>query len=151
APHGFRAESLYACYGLAESTLLVAGTSRGVKPRIRSFSKKGLEMQIARPPEDDGDAQRLVGCGAGTLEGHRAIIVDPQKLTVCAAGEIGEIWVTGPSVARGYWNLREESELTFNARLADTGEGPFLRTGDLGFQLDGDLYVAGRLKDLIII
>jgi acyl-CoA synthetase (AMP-forming)/AMP-acid ligase II len=78
-------------------------------------------------------------------------IVDPDALVQCPDGEVGEIWVSGPSVAQGYWNQAQETEHTFQASLADTGEGPFLRTGDLGFLKDGELYITGRLKDLIII
>jgi len=69
-------------------------------------------------------------------------------VTACASDEVGEIWVSAPSVAHGYWNRPEETELTFHAYLADSGEGPFLRTGDLGFLGDGELFVTGRLKDL---
>ena len=81
----------------------------------------------------------------------KIVIVHPESLTPCAPDEVGEIWVSGPSVAQGYWNRPEETERTFRAYLAETGEGPFLRTGDLGFLKDGELFVTGRLKDLIII
>ena len=77
-------------------------------------------------------------------------IVDPETLTACPADDVGEIWVQGPSMAQGYWNRPEETRHTFQARLAD-GDGPFLRTGDLGYLHEGQLYVTGRLKDLIII
>jgi len=72
-------------------------------------------------------------------------------LTQCPADQVGEIWVAGSSVALGYWNKPEETERTFQAYLADTGEGPFLRTGDLGYRVDDVLFITGRLKDLIII
>jgi acyl-CoA synthetase (AMP-forming)/AMP-acid ligase II len=79
------------------------------------------------------------------------VIVDPQSLTRCSPGQEGEIWVSGPSVARGYWNKPDETGYVFRAHLADTGEGPFLRTGDLGFLKKGELFITGRIKDLIII
>ncbi|MEG5061534.1 AMP-binding protein [Microcoleus sp. A2-D2] len=78
-------------------------------------------------------------------------MVNPESLTQCQPHEVGEIWVAGETVARGYWNRPEETEKTFQAYLSDTSEGPFLRTGDLGFLRDGELFVTGRLKDLIII
>jgi acyl-CoA synthetase (AMP-forming)/AMP-acid ligase II len=82
---------------------------------------------------------------------QKIIIVDPESLRALSPGQVGEVWVSGPSVAQGYWNRVAETEHTFKAFLADTGEGPFLRTGDLGFLLDGELFLTGRLKDLIII
>ena len=72
------------------------------------------------------------------------MIAHPETLTRCAADEVGEIWVSGPSVTQGYWNQAEQTESTFRAYLADTGEGPFLRTGDLGFLQNGELFVTGR-------
>src|SRR5262249_18938501 len=72
-------------------------------------------------------------------------------MTACPDGRVGEVWVAGPSVAAGYWNRPEETARTFRATLADTGEGPFLRTGDLGFLQDGELFVTGRIKDVIIL
>lgn len=92
----------------------------------------------------------FVGCGRA--EGETGVaIVNPETLTLCARDEVGEIWVSGPSLTRGYWGRPEETSATFWARLSGTGDGPFLRTGDLGFQQNGVLYVTGRLKDLIII
>ena len=80
---------------------------------------------------------------------QQIIIADPQKMTTLPPDQVGEIWVAGPGVAQGYWNRPQESELTFRAYLRDTGQGPFLRTGDLGFIEDGELFITGRLKDLI--
>jgi acyl-CoA synthetase (AMP-forming)/AMP-acid ligase II len=91
-----------------------------------------------------------VGCGSA-IPGSRIVIVDPESKKLCAPDEIGEIWVAGPSVAEGYWNRDEETAHTFHAYLSDSDHGPFLRTGDLGFAQDGELFVTGRLKDLIII
>ncbi len=95
-------------------------------------------------------AQAVIGCGHALL-GQELLIVDPETLKRCPPNQVGEIWLKGPSVAQGYWNLPEESAQTFQGFLKDTGEGPYLRTGDLGFQLDGELFITGRIKDLIII
>ena len=92
----------------------------------------------------------LVSCGKN-LGGQRIAIVDAETLTLKPPDRVGEIWISGPSVARGYWNLPLDTERTFQAYLTDTGEGPFMRTGDLGFIKDGELFVCGRLKDLIIV
>src|SRR2546423_522199 len=151
APCGFRGETFYPCYGLAEATLIVAGGKRTEPPVIKKFEAAGLEQKRAVEVQiEDGATKVLVGCGH-TLPKQTIVIVDPESLTRCPDNHIGEIWVSGPSIAQGYWNRSEETERTFRARLADTGEGPFLRTGDLGFLQDGELFVTGRLKDLIII
>src|SRR5262249_1250708 len=92
----------------------------------------------------------LTGCGHA-LNGDSIAIVDPETRQECAPDRIGEIWVSSASVAQGYWNRPEETAYTFRGFLSDSGKGPFLRTGDLGFVRDGELYVTGRLKDLIII
>ena len=91
-----------------------------------------------------------MGCGE-TLPDQKIVIANPETKTTCPPGEIGEIWVSGPSMAQGYWKRPDVTEAMFHAHLQDTGDGPFLRTGDLGFMLDGELYVTGRLKDLIIL
>jgi acyl transferase domain-containing protein/acyl-CoA synthetase (AMP-forming)/AMP-acid ligase II/acyl carrier protein len=150
APHGFRPAAAYPCYGLAESTLIVTGGLHERPPVKLCVSRTGLEQHRATPvPPGDPDGRILVGCG-GPLLDQRVAIVDPDTLTVCPADEPGEIWVAGPSVAQGYWQRPEESDRTFRAHTAD-GDGPYLRTGDLGFMHDGELYVTGRIKDLIII
>lgn len=151
APCGFRKEAFYPCYGLAESTLLVAGGQKKAAPYIQQVDGAALsEKQVIPVTNDHENVQSLVGCGQGQLN-HKVVIVNPECLTKCAEGEVGEIWVAGKSVAQGYWNRREQTKETFNAYLADTQEGPFLRTGDLGFLLDGELFVTGRCKDVIII
>jgi 8-amino-7-oxononanoate synthase/acyl carrier protein len=167
APSGFRRESFYPCYGLAESTLLVTGGMKFEPPAIRSFDAASIETGTAasRPGKAPG-ARRLVGSGR-ELDGQDVLIVDPQTCEALPPGRVGEIWVSGPSVAQGYWNRPEESQATFGAMLAqpdadaDAGPqavakwrpnpGPYLRTGDLGFFDSGELFVTGRLKDLIII
>nr|AWI62626.1 nonribosomal peptide synthetase [Cystobacter sp.] len=146
---GFREDAFYPCYGLAESTLLVTGRPGG-SPARKSFDAAALAANRAVPVEGTEKGRVLVGCGQAAGE-QRLLIVGPTTGRRCAPGEVGEVWVSGPSVARGYWNRPEETERSFNARLADGDPTPFLRTGDLGF-LDGtELYVTGRLKDLIII
>jgi len=150
-PCGFRREAFYACYGLAEATLLVAGSYKLDAPVMRTFDARGLESGSAvQVPHDSTDGRLLVGCGRN-LPDQAIVIADPQTMTTCPPDHVGEIWVKGPSVAQGYWKRPEESQTTFGARLADTQDGPFLRTGDLGFIDDGEIYVTGRLKDMIII
>ena len=151
APCGFRPQAHYACYGMAETTLIVTGSYAHKPPVVRSFDAKALDLRRVMPVEEKAaGARALVGCGR-VLPDEKVLIVDPDALVELSADKIGEIWVQSPSVAQGYWNNRDASEQTFGATLADTGAGPFLRTGDLGFVHEGELYVTGRLKDLIII
>ncbi|HEX6746736.1 MAG TPA: amino acid adenylation domain-containing protein, partial [Longimicrobium sp.] len=152
APAGFDGGAFRPCYGLAEATLLVSAYRAG-RPATADVSAAGLERGEAAAAEASaGEAARtLVSCGLAEA-GHRVVIVDPETRWPSAPGQVGEIWVSGPSVAAGYWNRPEASEEVFRARLADGGDASaFLRTGDLGFVRDGDLFVAGRLKDLIIV
>jgi acyl-CoA synthetase (AMP-forming)/AMP-acid ligase II len=150
-PHGFRKESFYPCYGLAEATLFVSGGLSDAAPVTSAFDGKALEeRRVAKVGDDSSDPRRLVGCGR-PWNGLKVIAVNPETLIACGPDEVGEIWISGTSIARGYENQPEASQATFRAHLADTGEGPFLRTGDLGFVRDGELFVTGRLKDLIII
>ncbi|HEX9732262.1 MAG TPA: AMP-binding protein, partial [Thermoanaerobaculia bacterium] len=153
---GFRRQALYPCYGMAETTLMISGGRRAGGRRsepavITPVSAAALEQDRAAEPEGDDDVRRVVGCGRAGSD-LEIVIADPATARRLDDGRVGEIWVAGPSVARGYWNLPEVSEKTFRARLAGESErGPFLRTGDLGFLSGGELYVTGRLKDLIII
>ena len=146
---GFRAAAFYPAYGLAEASLKVSGGERGRGAVIFDADPVWLQRNRVREAVG-GPARRLVGCGRPGLD-TRVVIADPDSRRRCAPDEVGEIWVSGPGVARGYWQRPEETRETFGAYLADTGEGPFLRTGDLGFERDGELYIAGRLKDLVII
>lgn len=150
-PCGFRAEAFYPCYGLAEATLFVSGGWVEKLPATRHFRipVEGHCPVVPCAIEESG-GQPLVGCGR-TLEHQELIIVDPDTLVQCLPKTIGEIWLSGSNVAEGYWNRPEETELTFRARTDDETMGTFLRTGDLGFLVDGELFVVGRLKDLIII
>ncbi|AGC45639.1 amino acid adenylation domain-containing protein [Myxococcus stipitatus DSM 14675] len=149
APCGFRREAFYPCYGLAEGTLIVSGVDQGTVPVLRDVAVRALGLGTAVAPEGGESAQTLVGCGH-TLPDQDVVVVDPRTHAPLPADTVGEIWVKGPSVARGYWRRAEESEQTFQARTS-TGDGPFLRTGDHGFLRDGELFVTGRLKDLIIV
>ncbi|MBX3328835.1 MAG: amino acid adenylation domain-containing protein [Nitrospira sp.] len=150
-PCGFRREAFYPCYGLAEATLFVAGGGHSSLPVLRAVEKAAMEQgRMAESSRGDGDTYRLVGCGR-TASDQQVVIVDPETLSRRSLGQVGEIWIKGASVAQGYWNRPETTSVTFMATTADTGEGPFLRTGDLGVILDDELFVVGRLKDLIII
>ncbi|WP_241839997.1 fatty acyl-AMP ligase [Frankia sp. CcI49] len=152
APHGFRPEASYPCYGLAEATLLVTGSRPGRGPRTITAARDGLARRSYVPAAGGlGHGQVLVGSGR-VLPEETVRIVDPATGQVCPPGAIGEIWVSGPHIARGYWRNPEASTATFEATCPDDEPGRrFLRTGDLGVLVDDELYVAGRLKDLIII
>lgn len=151
-PYGFRRQAFMPTYGMAESVLFVAGMkSLSQPPKVLTLSAADLEKHTVRVLADNEPGQRnVVSCGSPG-SGHRVIAVDPATLTQSNPNQVGELWVQGPSVPSGYWGLPEESAATFGGRIADTNEGPFLRTGDLGFVADGEIYVTGRLKDLIII
>ena len=145
--HGFRYETFLPCYGLAESTLMVTGGCALEEPVVRRYERAALDA--GRASLDD-EGVTLVGCGRahGDL---RVLIVDPETCRRCPSGTIGEIWVSGPSVTAGYWNRPQLTRDIFEARESESGSGPFLRTGDLGFQQDGEIFVTGRLKDLMIV
>jgi acyl-CoA synthetase (AMP-forming)/AMP-acid ligase II len=153
APCGFQPRFFYPCYGLAEATLLVSGGLVKDEPILRTTQVAALEHNHNVVDQLSGrrtNVRTLVGCGRAVAD-TRIVIVNPVSLRACGPDEVGEIWVSAPSVAKGYWNRPDETKLTFDAYLANTGEGPFLRTGDLGFLANGELFVTGRLKDLIII
>ncbi|MFS0518990.1 AMP-binding protein [Nostoc sp. UIC 10607] len=148
---GFRRSAFYPCYGMAEATLFVSGGLKTAPPVICSLKDKALKQNFVETARaDQEDTRAIVGVGRSPLD-QKIVIANPESLTKCPDGEIGEIWVCGLSVAGGYWKKPQETQQTFNAQLQDTGEGPFLRTGDLGFLLDGELFVTGRIKDMIII
>jgi len=151
-PYGFRPQTFMPTYGMAESVLFVAGLKPlSQPPKVLTLSATDLEMHTVRVLDDNEPGDRkAVSCGSPGY-GHRVIAVDPVTLTQSNPNKVGELWVQGPSVPSGYWGLPEESAATFEWCLADTNEGPFLRTGDLGFVADGEIYVTGRLKDMIII
>jgi acyl-CoA synthetase (AMP-forming)/AMP-acid ligase II/alkylation response protein AidB-like acyl-CoA dehydrogenase/acyl carrier protein len=150
APHGFRRAAFHPAFGLAEATLLVTAKRSG-DPALLAVAAEPLASAGRALAAAPGEAARiLVGCGAA-VPGTRVVVASPDSGAACAPREVGEIWIAGPAVAQGYWRQPEATAATFAARL-DSGDGPFLRTGDLGF-LDesGELVVTGRLKDLVII
>jgi amino acid adenylation domain-containing protein len=173
---GFRREAFYPCYGMAEATLMISGGVKADFPAVKAVRGEGLkcdrvveENLTPQPPslrgkeenfspllageglgERSTDLRTFVSCGR-TLPKQEIVIVHPQRLTCCQPDEVGEIWVSGPSIGQGYWNRKQETEETFRAYLADSRERLFLRTGDLGFLQNGELFITGRLKDLIII
>ena len=150
-PCGFRREAFYPCYGMAETTLFVSGGLKSEPPVIRHLDRVALVENKVVPVEPDSEgAQAIVGCGRMWL-GDKVAIANPETLAQCAEKEVGEIWVSGAGIGLGYWHQPDTTAETFRAHLADTGEGPFLRTGDLGFVEDGEIYITGRSKDLMIL
>jgi amino acid adenylation domain-containing protein len=147
---GFRKQSFYPCYGLAEATLMVTGSLKSQPAPVLTLDKRSLEKNRVTRSDDAVSGTTLVGCGRN-LPDQEIAIVHPDSLEECKTGVIGEIWVKGPSVAKGYWNRPAESGAQFETRLANSDRGPFLRTGDVGVIEDGTLYIAGRLKDVLII
>ena len=151
APQGFRQEAFFPCYGLAEATLFVSGGPATRLPNVMEIDGSALERNVVkRRSPATTQSNKIVGCGRAWLD-TRVEIVNPETAAACGPEEIGEVWVAGRSVARGYWQRGAETAETFHAYMADTAEGPFMRTGDLGFLRDGELFITGRLKDMIII
>jgi acyl-CoA synthetase (AMP-forming)/AMP-acid ligase II len=149
SPSGFRRQTFFPCYGLAEATLIVSGGPRERGPVVLEVSRRRLEENgMASLARDQRDMVRLVASGRPIAD-QSVIIVDPDHRAACGEGRVGEIWVKGRSVGGGYRNLRATTQDVFQARCDQDGD--FLRTGDLGFLLDGQLFVVGRIKDVIII
>ncbi len=148
-PHGFRRQAFYPCYGLAEATLMVTGGVKEAAPNVQRADRRALEQGRFATAEPGAGSRAVTACGRPG-PGARVAIVDPESREEAAAGTIGEIWVQGPSVAAGYFAREAESAATFGARLAD-GPGPFLRTGDLGFVHEDELYVTGRTSEILVI
>lgn len=147
---GFQHKSHFPCYGMAETTLIVTGGPAFSEPVIRTFDSRQLVARVVSPvPEDAPEARGMVGCGFAT-DNEEVLIVDTDNFNVLGDELIGEIWVNSPSVGKGYWEKDDLTKAQFHAKTAD-GRGPYLRTGDLGFWSGGQLYVAGRVKDLIIV
>lgn len=146
---GFRREAFYLCYGMAEATLFVTGGKKDQSPRVLQVDGEALaRQQVAIAPALSPRTQTLVSCGTPWLE-SRVAIVNPETCEPCPAPGIGEIWVAGAGLGRGYWQQPELTAQTFQATLTQ-GEGQFLRTGDLGFLYDGELFVTGRLHDVMV-
>jgi acyl-CoA synthetase (AMP-forming)/AMP-acid ligase II len=147
---GFRWKSFYPVYGLAEATLVVSSGRRNDEPVVCEADADRLSATATLVKGDDhARVVPLVSSGPASY-GTRIVIVDPQSRERCAADRVGEIWIDSPSVAGGYWRRPAESAECFQARTRD-GDGPFLRTGDLGVLRDAELFVTGRLKDLLIV
>ena len=144
---GFQQRAFAPAYGLAEATLVVTTSRKGEESVFCWLSEAALAQNRV---QESADGRRWVSSGQ-VLPGTRVEIVNPETGQRCGADEVGEIWVASVGVARGYWQRPEETEATFGAVLADTRERSFLRTGDLGFLREGELFVTGRLKDLIIV
>ncbi|MGB4896724.1 MAG: condensation domain-containing protein, partial [Nitrospira sp.] len=151
APAGFRREAFFPAYGMAEYTLLISLKRESVAPTVLSLDPATLERGVVSEAKAGiAPVRQVVGCGAPVGD-TRVVIAHPETLSRCAVQQVGEIWLAGASTTQGYWNNPEETARTFGATLRDTGEGPFLRTGDLGFVRDGEVFVTGRLKDLLIV
>ena len=143
---GFHSEAFHPSYGLAESTLMATGG----ESMLMRVSSEALEQNTVREVSVNEPARVLTACGT-IAPGQKLRIVDPQTLQDCKTGHLGEIWISSPSVAQGYWNRPEETAATFHAQLSSENEARFLRTGDLGFLSGRQLFITGRLKDLIIL
>jgi acyl-CoA synthetase (AMP-forming)/AMP-acid ligase II len=151
APYGFSFDAFYPCYGMAEATLIISGGSQNAAIVSKTVQGKALEQnKIAIADDQEPHPHTLVSCGQ-SLQDQKLAIANPETLVSCLPGEVGEIWVSGASIAQGYWEQPEITAATFDAYLKDTGEGPYLRTGDLGFIEQGELFFTGRLKDMIVI
>ena len=150
-PYGLKSESFYAAYGLAENTLAVSMGGRN----IVSVNKQALALGKARlttEVSEIGGATQIVSCGT-PLEGLDIRIVDPERHNALKDGHVGEIWLAGSGKCVGYWDNPELSLKQFHARLVDDTpyDDGFLRTGDMGFMHNGELFVCGRIKDMIIL
>ncbi len=150
AKYGFKNEALYPGYGMAEATLLISGNLNEDGPKWLTVDKKAFQEGKVVEQESSEETMEVVSCGR-IWQNHQARIVNPDTLKLCAKDEIGELWFQGGSVAIGYWENPEKTKETFDAYIKDTGEGPFLRTGDLAFIRDEEIYITGRLKDLLVI
>ncbi|MGB4852716.1 MAG: beta-ketoacyl synthase N-terminal-like domain-containing protein, partial [Ignavibacteria bacterium] len=149
---GFGLKHFCPGYGLAEGTLILTTTFTGNDPVMKRFDDSSIEKKniAVAAKENDKDSKIHVG-HSNSIEDTRIAIVNPATLIECIEGEVGEVWASGKSIAQGYWQREDATTETFKAHIADTNEGPFLRTGDLGFITDNELYITGRHKDLIII
>ena len=150
-PVGFRHRAHYPCYGMAETTLIVTGCVQDEEPVVAHFHGKALDdHRIVPVPENHQDARALVGCGR-VLPEEEVVIVDTMRYVRLPEDRVGEIWISSDSVGQGYWQNPELTDQTFRAKLTNSPGGPYLRSGDLGFFHEGELFVTGRVKDLIII
>ena len=150
-PCGFKPEAFYPCYGMAEATLFITGIDASQYPTITYLNKKALsEDKVVMVNSDSPNSKAVVSCGRTWL-GDEIIIVDPETKTQCANDGVGEIWAAGTGIGQGYWQREEQTANTFQATLANNPDKTYLRTGDLGFIKDGELYITGRIKDMMIL
>jgi len=149
APVGFGNKAFFPCYGLAESTVVTACGPRDVGPVLRQVDLQTLGDGHVLPADPDRLVLREICCGPA-MEESELWVVDPERHVVAPPGDVGEIWLAGPHIGKGYWGRPEESKATFGALMLD-GRGPFLRTGDVGFTMPEGVYVVGRIKDLLIV
>ncbi|MFE4046680.1 MULTISPECIES: fatty acyl-AMP ligase [unclassified Priestia] len=148
---GFKLNQFFPCYGMAEATLFITGNEKLTKPVSKGFCKESLlENKAIERPVSSEYSVKLIGCGMTWLN-QKVEIVNTDSLSKCASNEIGEIWVKGDSIAKGYFGRKQETNYAFNNIVKDTNENGFLRTGDLGFFHEGQLFVTGRLKDVIVL
>ncbi|HXZ02456.1 MAG TPA: fatty acyl-AMP ligase [Stellaceae bacterium] len=157
APCGFRRQAFYPCYGMAENTLFATGGDKAKEPVLAALAegadcrrRAAILDEAAVAGGKEGGRKIIVGCGRAG-EDARVAIVDPDTARECPEGQEGEIWISGGSVAMGYWRNPTLSEATFQATIADGPPDRFLRTGDLGIRLDAEIFVTGRIKDLIVV
>lgn len=150
-PCGFDPQAFYPCYGMAEATLFITGVEAATYPNIIHIDKKALASnKVVAVAPDNPDSKAVVSCGRSWL-GDEIIIVDPDTKTPCAEDGVGEIWAAGKGIGLGYWQKEEQTAATFQATLANNSEKTYLRTGDLGFIQNGELYITGRIKDMMIL
>ena len=146
---GFKPQFFYPCYGLAEATLMVTGGKVNQKPQVLTLDVDALtENRVVISNPNTKNTKDIVSCGYPRLE-TEILIVNPQTLVKCQPAQVGEVWVSGATVAKGYWNKAQASLETFP--VADNQLKSFVRTGDLGFIYQNELYITGRIKDLIIL
>lgn len=155
APYGFRKEAIMPVYGMAETTLMVSGDLIAERPHDKSIvnldSNTLTQGQVKEVDSDFDGAVIRFACEGISVPDMQIEIVNPDTENSCKEGQVGEIWLKGPNIAKGYWQKDDLNKTSFAAKIKDTKDKPFLRTGDLGFKLDDRLYVTGRLKDVVII
>ena len=148
---GFQESAFYPCYGLAEGTLIATGAKKNDKLAYLALDKKELNDGLVKCANSAYlNNAKIMGTGVA-FNRQKIRVVDPENCNPVGDNKIGEIWISGPSVAQGYWNNKEATRDTFQARIRNSEERAFLRTGDLGFLREGELFITGRIKDLIII
>ena len=149
-PCGFEPKAFYPCYGMAEATLFITGINASEYPTVAYLDPQALTENRVVITANNPNSKAVVSCGHTWL-GDEVIIVNPDTKTKCEADRVGEIWTTGKGIGKGYWQREEQTESTFKATLADNPDKTYLRTGDLGFIKDGELYITGRIKDMMIL